>query len=147
MPRRVIPKSGLAPEIVALAESLGNSPGRIFSFLHDTIDHDPKWGAGKTALGTLFEGRGTSWEQAWLLQEVLTAAGVDARFEWGEVQISSEMLLNLTGVADPFRAGDLLTTAGTPIVLVVEGNQVVPARMSHVWVGRKAPPHRDACPL
>ncbi len=133
-PRQVIPKSGIAPEIVTLAESLGNSPGRIFRFVHDQVDFDPKWGAGKSSLGTLLEGSGTSWDQAWLLQELLTAAGVDARFEWGEVQISTEMLLNLTGVVDAFRAGDLLTTAGMPIVLVVAGSQVVHARMSHVWV-------------
>ncbi|MCP3997306.1 MAG: hypothetical protein GY722_19935, partial [bacterium] len=94
------------------------------------------------------EGSGTSWEQAWLLQELLTAAGVDARFEWGEVRISTEMLLNLTGVADAFRAGDLLTTAGMPIVLVVEGSQVVHARMSHAWVKAHLDyiPNRGATP-
>jgi len=131
-PRRALPKA--APEIVALAQSLGNSPGRIFRFVHDEIDLDPKWGAGKSPLGTLHEHLGTSWEQAWLLQQLLTAAGVDARLEWGEVEITTAKLLNLTGVADAFRAGDLLTTAGVPIVLIVDGSQVVGARMSHVWV-------------
>jgi len=133
-PRRVIPKDAPAPEIVALAHSFGDSPGRIFRFVHDEIDYDPKWGAGKSPLGTLHERRGTSWEQAWLLQQLLTAAGVDARLEWGEVEITTAKLLNLTGVADAFRAGDLLTTAGVPIVLIVDGSQVVGARMSHVWV-------------
>jgi YD repeat-containing protein len=133
-PRRVIPKDAPAPEIVALAHSFGDSPGRIFRFVHDEIDLDPKWGAGKSPLGTLHERRGTSWEQAWLLQHLLTAAGVDARLEWGEVEITAAKLVNLTGVADAFRAGDLLTTAGVPIVLIVDGSQVVGARMSHVWV-------------
>jgi len=133
-PRRVIPKDAPAPEIVALAHSFGDSPGRIFRFVHDEIDFDPKWGAGKSPLGTLHERRGTSWEQAWLLQQLLTAAGVDARFEWGEVEITTAKLVNLTGVADAFRAGDLLTTAGVPIVLIVDGSQVVGARISHVWV-------------
>jgi len=131
-PRKALPKA--APELVALAQSLGNSPGRIFRLVHDEIDYDPKWGAGKSPLGTLHERRGTSWEQAWLLQQLLTAAGVDARFEWGEVEITTAKLVNLTGVADAFRAGDLLTTAGVPIVLLVDGSQVVGARMSHVWV-------------
>jgi len=133
-PRRVIPKDAVAAEIVALAQSLGDSPGRIFRFVHDEIDFDPKWGAGKSPLGTLHERRGTSWEQAWLLQQLLTAAGVDARLEWGEVEIPTAKLINLIGVADAFRAGDLLTTAGVPIVLIVDGSQVVGARMSHVWV-------------
>ena len=133
-PRRVIPKDAVAAEIVALAQSLGDSPGRIFRFVHDEIDFDPKWGAAKSPLGTLHERRGTSWEQAWLLQQLLTAAGVDARLEWGEVEIPTAKLINLIGVADAFRAGDLLTTAGVPIVLIVDGSQVVGARMSHVWV-------------
>ncbi len=132
--RRVIPKAGIATEITALADSLDNSPARIFRFVHDTIDYDPKWGAGKSPLGTLQEGLGTSWEQAWLLMELLTAAGVDARVEWGEVEIPTDLLLQLAGVTDPFRAGDLVTTAGLPIVLVVAGSQVIHARMSHAWV-------------
>ncbi len=133
-PRRVIPKAGIASEITALATSLDNSPARIFRFVHDAIDYDPKWGAGKPPLGTLQEGLGTSWEQAWLLMELLTAAGVDARVEWGEVELPTDLMLQIAGVSDPFRAGDLLTTAGMPIVLVVEGSQVIHARMSHVWV-------------
>ena len=133
-PRQSVSKSGIAPEITALAESLGNSPARIFRLVHDSIDFDPQWGAGKPPLGTLWEGAGTSWDQAWLLRDLLTAAGVDARFEWGEVEITTEMLVNITGVDDPFRAGDLMATAGVPIVLIVEGSQVVAARMSHVWI-------------
>ncbi len=132
--RQVIPKENVAPEIAALAESLGDSPAEIFGFVHDEIDFDPKWGAQKSPLGTLQERQGTSWDQAWLLQQLLTAAGVDARLVWGEVEIPAEMLQNITGVEDPWRAGDLLTTAGTPIVLLVEGSQVRTARMSHVWV-------------
>ena len=80
VPRRVIAKDAVAPEITALAASLGDSPGEIFRYVHDHVDFDPKWGAGRSPLGTLWEGRGSSWDQAWLLLELLTAAGVDARF-------------------------------------------------------------------
>ncbi len=90
--------------------------------------------AEESPLGTLQERQGTSWDQAWLLQQLLTAASVDARHEWGEVEISAEMLQNVTGVEDTWRAGDLMTTAGTPMVLLAEGSQVRTARMSHVWV-------------
>ncbi|MCP4662223.1 MAG: hypothetical protein GY856_43020 [bacterium] len=134
VPRQVIPKDGIAPEIVALAESLGNSPADIFSLVHDSIDFDPKWGVHRSPLGTLHEGRGTAWDQAWLLQQLLTAASVDARFQWGEIEIPTAILLNLTGVEDPWQAGNLMTTAGVPIVLVVQGSQVLSARMSHVWL-------------
>ncbi|MCP4657553.1 MAG: hypothetical protein GY856_19275, partial [bacterium] len=48
VPRQVIPKDGIAPEIVALAESLGNSPAEIFSLVHDQVDFDPKWGVHRT---------------------------------------------------------------------------------------------------
>ncbi len=49
------------------------------------------------------EGRETPWHQARSLQQLLTAAGVDARFEWGKIEISTEMLLNIVrhaGVED-----------------------------------------------
>ena len=137
LPRSAAQKSAAkapAAEIVALSQSLGDSPAAIFRFVHDEINFDPKWGAGKSAVGTLQEREGTAWDQAWLLQQLLTAAGVDARLEWGEIEIPAAMLTNITGVEDPWRAGDLMTTAGTPIILVVEGSQVLSARMSHVWV-------------
>lgn len=133
-PRRITAEAAPAPEIAALAESLGRAPGRIFRFVHDTIDYEPQWGADAPPLGTLWEGRGTSWEQAWLLQDLLVAAGVDARLEWGEVEISPAMLQDLTGVEDLFRAGDLLTTGGIAVVLQVQAGHVVAARLPHVWV-------------
>ena len=146
-PRQINTKA-VAPEIVALAQSLGNSPARIFSFVHDEIDFDPKWGAEKSAVGTLLEREGTSWDQAWLLHQLLTAAGIDARLEWGEIEIPATMLQNVTGVEDPWRAGDLMTTAGTPTLLVVEGSQVLSARISHAWVRAHLPyvPNRGATP-
>ncbi|HEV8630794.1 MAG TPA: transglutaminase family protein, partial [Thermoanaerobaculia bacterium] len=123
-----------APEIVAVAENLERSPGRIFRFVHDSIAFDSQWGADASPVGTLYEGRGSSWEQAWLLQQLLVAAGVDARLEWGQIEISPALLQNLTGVSDIFRAGDLLTTGGTDIVLITQGGQVVGARLPHAWV-------------
>ncbi len=145
---RVTAKSTPAPEIVALAESLGRSPGRIFRFVHDTIDYEPQVGADAPPVGTLWEGRGTAWEQAWLLQDLLRAAGVDARLEWGDVEISPATLQDLTGVADVFRAGDLLTTGGIRIVLLVQGGQVVAAKLPHVWVKAHLDyaPNRGATP-
>ena len=147
-PLRIVGKSAPAPAIVALANSLGNSPGRIFRFVHDSIAYDPVWGADASPLGTLWEGRGSAWEQAWLLQELLLAAGVDARLEWGTIEITPAMLLDLTGVEDVFRAGDLLTTAGNDVLLLVQGGQVVGARLPHAWVKANLDyvPNRGATP-
>lgn len=124
----------VAPEIAALAQSLGNSPSRIFAYVHDTIRFDSKWGAVRGPVGTLQEGEGTSWDQAWLLAELLRAAGADARLEWGQVEVPIDLLLTLTGTTDPFDAGTLLTTGGVPGVLLVQGGKVIGARLSHVWV-------------
>ncbi|HEX6864456.1 MAG TPA: transglutaminase family protein, partial [Thermoanaerobaculia bacterium] len=124
----------IPPEIAALAQSLGGSPARIFAHVHDNVRYDPKWGAVRSPLGTLQEGEGTSWDQAWLLQELLTAAGVDARVEWGQVEIPTSLLLTLTGTSDPFDAGNLISTGGVPAVLLVQGGKVVGARIGHVWV-------------
>ncbi len=133
-PAKSLQKSAIHQEILDLAESLDHTPSKIFSWVHDTIEVDPKWGATKSPVGTLREKLGTSWDQAWLLQELLIASGVDARLEWGEVQIDLDQLRDLTGVEDAWRAGDMMTTAGTPFVLLTQGNQPVAARMDHVWV-------------
>jgi RHS repeat-associated protein len=131
---RQISAAAIAPEITALAQSLGRSPGRIFAHVHDTIRFDPKWGAVRSPLGTLQEGEGTSWDQAWLLLELLTAAGVEAKVEWGQIEIPTSLLLTLTGTSDPFDAGNLLSTGGVPAVLLTQGGQVVGARLGHPWV-------------
>lgn len=133
-PMRRASSPAVAPEIAALAQSLGNSPSRIFAYVHDTIRFDSKWGAMRGPVGTLQEGEGTSWDQAWLLAELLRAAGADARLEWGQVEVPIDLLLTLTGTTDPFDAGTLLTTGGVPGVLLVQGGKVVGARLSHVWV-------------
>ncbi len=129
-----VPKATeIAPEIQALAAEL-ETPAKIFAHVHDTVRFDPKWGAVRGPLGTLLEAEGTAWDQAWLLRDLLTAAGIDARFEWGEIEIPVKLLTNITGVSDPFRAGDLLTTGGVPTLLLVEGGRVVGAKLTHVWV-------------
>lgn len=128
------PNKAVASEITQLATSLGNSPARIFTWVHDNIDFDAKFGAVKGPVGTLLERSGTPWDQAWLLHDLLVAAGVPAQFEWGEVEITPQTLTNITGLDDPFRAGDLLTTAGVPVVLFTEGSRVAVARMPHVWI-------------
>ena len=126
-------QKSLDPEIVQLAQSL-DGPAAILRQVQDTIVYDPKFFADSSPLGTLWEGRGTAWDQAWLLQELLIAAGVDARLEWGEVEIDPDLLQTLAGVSDPLRAADLLTTAGNRVVVVLDGSRVVSARMPHVWV-------------
>ena len=120
--------------ITALAAELENSPARMLAWVRDEVAFDPKWGATKSPAGTLDERLGTSWDQAWLLQQLLTTAGVDARFEWGQIEITPEQLTNWVGVEDPWRAADLLTTAGNPVVLLTAGSQVVAARIDHAWV-------------
>ncbi len=135
-PRRPIGvrQAMIASEVQALAQSLDNSPARIFEYVHDNVRYQPTWGASKSALSTLREGQGSSWDQAWLLQQLLVAAGVDASVEWGEVEIPIDLLENLAGIQDPIRAADLLATGGIPITLLINNTVPVGARLSHVWV-------------
>lgn len=127
-------KSAIAPEVAALAAELGNSPARIFRYVHDTIEPDLKWGAYRSALGTLWEKQGSAWDQALLLRDLLAAAGINAHFEVGQIEVSVPQLLELTGVDDPLKAGNMLATAGVPVVLLASGSQIVAARMPHVWL-------------
>lgn len=126
--------ASVQPSVAALAADLDHAPVRLLNRVGDGIGFDPKWGAESTPAGTLMEGTGTSWDQAWLLHDLLLAGGVDSWLEWGEVEIPADLLQELTGIDDAIRAGDFLTTAGLPTRLIIVGGTVQAARFPHVWV-------------
>ena len=138
-------KSTPAPEIVALAESLGRSPGRIFRFVHDTIAYEPqcraptrrRWARCGRAAAAPGSRPGCS--------RTCCAPPASTRASSGATSRSRRaMLQDLTGVEDVFRAGDLLTTAGIASCCWCRAARSSAARLPHVWV--KAQPRLRAQP-
>jgi len=136
-PRAVAPQLAVAHntagEITSLANTL-QTPAKIFTWVHDTIQWDSYSGVAKGSLGTLKEGSGNDWDQALLLRDLLAARGYQAQIEWGKVTLPVQRAMNLVGTEDPLQAANLLATAGFDGSIVMNGSQPVAIRMTHAWV-------------
>ncbi|MFN3409055.1 MAG: RHS repeat-associated core domain-containing protein [Limisphaerales bacterium] len=77
----------VTPEIEALARGLGNDPGRIFNYVHGQIRHVLYFGSKKGAQLTLLEGSGNDFDQCALLVALLRAAGHEAEYEFGVLEM------------------------------------------------------------
>jgi len=87
------------PEIVALANSLKNSPDLIYEWVYDNVDTLPQYGSLKGPLGALIDRSGTSFDQAELMIHLLQQAGnCTASFEVGEVNVTAAQLAAWVGV-------------------------------------------------
>jgi hypothetical protein len=71
------------PQVVALANQLGNSPAAMFAHVRDQVGIDVYGGALRGARGTLASGAGNALDRATLLIELLRAAGFTARYANG----------------------------------------------------------------
>lgn len=133
--------------VAALGQSLG-TPAAALRWVYDGVDWEPYSGVAKGSLGTMQEGRGTDWDQALLLRDLLVAQGYDARLEWGRVTLPIARAMNLTGTEDPLQAANLLATAGFDGVVLTNGGAPVSVQMTHAWVRAYIPylPDRGARP-
>jgi hypothetical protein len=124
-----------SPDIVALVEALDDDPVRIYHWVRNHIEFIPSYGVIQGADETLANRRGNAFDTATLLVGMLSAAGVEARYVYGTVDIPVEQVMNwVGGVTSPEAAGDLLGQGGVPVVSLVSGGRVSHFRIEHVWV-------------
>ena len=73
----------LAPEIRDLANALGNDPLAMFNWVRNHVDYKHYRGEKKGSLTTLVELSGNDCDQSLLLRDLLTAAGIPTRLNYG----------------------------------------------------------------
>jgi transglutaminase-like putative cysteine protease len=94
------------PTIAGTAAGLGNNVDAIYSFVANNIEFIPVWGVQKGALGCLIDGAGNAFDQSALLVALLQAAGYNAQFLYGSIQLNVTQLdawLNTTNPLQPAR--------------------------------------------
>ena len=99
-------------EIVDLAASLKNDPDLIFEYVYDNVETLPLYGLKNGALGAVIDGKGTAFDQAHLLVEMLRAAGYAAQYRFGTATLSGAQFSNLFGTTSDRSACELLRAGG-----------------------------------
>ncbi|MFC1747590.1 RHS repeat-associated core domain-containing protein [Pseudomonadota bacterium] len=95
------------PDIMALAEDLGYSAIKIYSYVKNNIKFVPYLGSVKGALGTLKSGSGNALDQASLLVALFRASNIPSRYITGQIVVSDEnQMLNWLGTKTVYSARD-----------------------------------------
>lgn len=128
----------LTDELKAKAEELG-TPLAVYNYLKNNIGYEYYYGSRKSAGGTYEASAGNDLDQASLLIAMLRSLGYPAEYVRGDILLTEEQALSLTG-ADTFRhAADVLAAAGTPVTRLTRNEEIVYIRMEHVWVRTYVP--------
>lgn len=123
------------PGILAKAQELGNDPVRIYEWVRNNVEFAPTWGSIQGAQMTLETKQGNAFDTASLLIALLRAAGVNARYVTGTIELPIDKVMNWAGnFSDPLAALDFMSSGGIPTKGLVSGGKIVAARMEHVWV-------------
>lgn len=134
--RRAASTETFASEAIrALVATLEGNPLEIYRWVHDSIEFVPNYGAVQGAAMTYATRRGNAYDTASLLIVLLRAAGIQARYVYGTVEVPIARLMNwVGGVTAPGAALQLLGQGGIPNEAVVRGGRIVAGRMEHIWV-------------
>lgn len=121
-------------EIKDLAVELDYHPVKIYAYVRNNMDYEPYYGSRKGSAETLKQMGGNDFDQASLLIALYRASGIPARYVYGTIDVPIDKAMNWVGVEDGQTAGNLLATAGVPIIALISGGEIVALRIEHVWV-------------
>lgn len=138
----------ITPEITALAEALNKDVFQIFVWVRDNIAYNPYYGVKKGATLTLQERNGNDADTAALLVALLRAAGHNASYRYGTVEVpvydvSGVDMASWLGV-QPYEGliDPVLTGRGMPaseIAKLRPGTATAAYDMGHWWVAVDSP--------
>ncbi|MCF6196801.1 MAG: hypothetical protein L3J50_08870, partial [Emcibacter sp.] len=129
-------------EIIDLASSLKNDPDLIFEYVYDNVETLPTFGLKNGALGAIIDGKGTAFDQAHLMVEMLRAAGYTAQYRYGTVTLTGSQFTNLFGTTNDRNACELMQAGGFGVTVNGSTNCSALSTSSsggvvsfnHVWV-------------
>ena len=119
----LFPNMGVHPEIEALAKSLRYDPILMYRYVHDNIETLPMFGSKGGALGALVNKRGTAFDQAELLLQLLNtpnASGqstANAKFRFVRSRIDQTTSVGLFGLTDRAALCQLMRDGGFPFTI------------------------------
>ncbi len=121
-------------EITNLAASLGNSPAKLYEWVHNNVEFEPYLGSRKGSQQTFVHKKGNDYDIASLLLALYRSSGMPARYATGTIEMDVDDAMSWLGFTDAQNAANILTTVGMEGVAVVDGPEVVAIRSRRVWV-------------
>jgi transglutaminase-like putative cysteine protease len=119
--------------IKATADALAD-PIAVYDGVRNTIKPEFYYGVMKGPVQALAEGSANDADTASLLMYMLRAKGIPARFVRGTVEVSADVLMQITGTGTVEQAVRVLERAGIPHEIVLGGTGVSSVKMERVWV-------------
>lgn len=130
--------TALSDVVKEKAEEL-KTPLAIYNYVKNNVDYEYYYGSRKGVAGTLDANGGNDIDQASLLIAMLRHQGYEAEYVKGDILLTEEQAVALTGAGTFKQAADVLASAGTPVTRLMRGEEIVCLRMEHVWVRAKLP--------
>ncbi|MGB2768697.1 MAG: transglutaminase-like domain-containing protein, partial [Candidatus Zixiibacteriota bacterium] len=121
-------------DVIAMADSLNNSPVEMYNFVRDHFEFEPYLGSRKGSQQTLTHRRGNDYDQASLLIALLRVSGIPARYATGTVKMTIDQATNWLGIQDKRNAGSILTTCGMEGIIYIVNDDTVAISCRRVWV-------------
>lgn len=123
-----------ASEIEALADSLNNDVDEIYAYVRNSTETTFTFGLQKGALGAYLDQAGNAFDQAYLMVELLRAAGHTASYKVGTLSLDGTQLEEWIGTKNATAAAKILADGGIPHTLTPSTGNVTSATVMHIWV-------------
>lgn len=121
--------------IVELARGLKNDPDLIAEYVTTQVDFLPYYGLQKGGLGAAMDGRGSSFDLADLMVQLLRQAGLTANYVFGDLRLTLAQAAAWFGTSttDIYASRNLLANGGIPVTVTnISGTDYL--EFSHCWV-------------
>lgn len=121
--------------IIELARGLKNDPDLIAEYVTTQVDFLPIYGLQKGGLGASLDSRGSSFDLADLMVQLLRQAGLTANYVFGDLRLTLAQASAWFGTSttDIYASRNLLANGGIPAAVVnITGTDYL--EFSHCWV-------------
>ena len=131
-------------EITELARALKHDVDLIYQYVHDNIEYMPAFGYKKWATGSILDGKGSPWDQAFLMLKLLRESGYDestSELVYGHIKITAEQFKSWWRLKDSSAitiAHHLSDTNIQPSTVVTDDGTIngkaTHVQMYHAWL-------------
>ena len=129
---RLAPAGGsgqVVPDVTELARALRDDIDLIYQHVYNDIELTPTFGLAKGPMGTLLDGSGNPFDQTNLFINLAEAAGYEAKFVYGRLQLTADELNDWLGTEGDAEVGANVLAKG---YVPVAANSTI-AQFPHVW--------------
>ncbi|MBA7510736.1 hypothetical protein ES705_02723 [subsurface metagenome] len=128
------PEIQFTQEIIALAQSLGHSPAKIYTYVRDNFSYEPYFGSLKGAQKTLFDKQGNDIDLVSLLIALFRVSDIPCEYVNGVAQVPIEKAMEWVKTNNPGLAALGFTRRGIPAQTIIQGGQITGLLINHTWV-------------